>query len=175
MNQKELHHRMAEISAKQKVRSEPGLSAYAKLRTDTLLKQKRLLRDRQRSDKPISDIELALGVYIEEIEPQFQMAAERLVNAGIPIRQSGFNELDPKTQMLVLNGLITDDKTEQLRGINVTVISTTAGQLMHGLDDDRLDDPMTMIEFTPGTLNLDSIKEQWNTITDILVQTPGNQ
>lgn len=98
-------------------------------------------------------IELALGVFIEELEPQVRKAVLELNRKGYSTDLSGFME-DTSLQMIEGDFRLPENIIEKLNSMDVKVESNPSGY--------------TRLQFAPEDADLGKIKKKWNKIASLL-------
>lgn len=112
------------------------------------------LRRRVEKNPTPNDLELHLGVFLEEIEPQVRQAVVELNKKGYSTDKSGFM-YNPCDQMVEGDFQIADAILEKLNKIEgVTVATNSSGY--------------TRIQLCPKEPNIPCIKKQWYKIVSLL-------
>lgn len=98
-------------------------------------------------------LELMLGMFVEELEPQVRAAILKLTKMGYSIDVSGFME-NSCDQMIEGDFLLDNAAIQSLTSIGVTVETNPSGY--------------TRIQFSSATADLAKMKEKWNKIVTLL-------
>jgi hypothetical protein len=100
-------------------------------------------------------IELVLGLFVEELEPQVRQAVVLLTQKGYSTDTSGFMD-NPCDQMIEGDFQLDEPTGKNLKALGVTVETNPSGY--------------TRIRFSPEEANIAKIKRKWNEIVSLFPQ-----
>lgn len=111
-----------------------------------------------------SELEQALGVYLEELEPQVRSAVIVLHQKGYSTFSSGFDEKDSRYQMI--QGLFTLSEVikEELKSRGVAIDECRLEQT----EEEAKERIATTISFRPHQPDLQAIQTYWEEIVALL-------
>lgn len=98
-------------------------------------------------------IELILGLFIEEIEPQVRQAVVKMNKKGYSTDASGFME-NPCDQMIEGDFRLEEITINKLKEVGVLIETNPSGY--------------TRIQFSPREANISKINKEWNKIVSLL-------
>lgn len=110
-------------------------------------------RKRQKENSRPNKIELILGLFIEEIEPQVRQAIVEMNKRGYSTDKSGFMD-NPLFQMIEGDFQLEEETIGKLEKIDTTVETNPSGY--------------TRILFSPQEPDISKIKKKWKKITSLL-------
>lgn len=126
---------------------------FEKLKFKTQKKVSIETRKRQKGNSHPNPIELILGLFIQEIEPQVRHAIVIMNEKGYSTDKSGFMD-DPIFQMIEGDFQLDDETKTALENIGVQVNTNPSGY--------------TRLQFVPKIADIGHIKRQWNKIASLL-------
>jgi len=126
---------------------------FERLKYNTQRKVDIETRRRQKKNSHPNKIELILGLFLEEIEPQVRQAIVAMNKKGYSTDKSGFMD-NPCCQMIEDDFLLEEKTISKLGEIDVTVETNPSGY--------------TRIQFSPEEADISKIKKKWNKIASLL-------
>ncbi|MBI3380115.1 hypothetical protein HY029_05150 [Candidatus Gottesmanbacteria bacterium] len=125
---------------------------FERLKYSIQKKSENDIRKRKAKNSHPNKIELILGLFIEEIEPQVRQAIVKLNKKGYSTDTAGFmdNSCD---QMIEGDFQLEEDTINKLKKVGVTVETNPSGY--------------TRLYFSPKEANISKINKEWNKIASI--------
>jgi hypothetical protein len=136
-----------------------SIKAFKQLRKQVLQKMANDLTKRLRQNSQPTDIELRLGCYCEQLEPQVREAIIGMNELGYETTMSGFRGLSGANVQEIQGFFRIDEEV-------VSKLKLIGVQVSEGETYSK--NKITIIEFHSENPDLDEIKSKWSEIIDLL-------
>ena len=126
---------------------------FERLKFETQTRVQLETKKRQKENSRPNKVELILGLFIEEIEPQVRKAIIEMNKKGYSTDKSGFMD-NPCLQMIEGDFLIDEKTKESLEKNGVVVETNPSGY--------------TRLQYSPAEADILKIKKKWSEIVSLL-------
>lgn len=139
-----------------------AFDAFQKLREETHHEMEKAVMDRETKNPQPEEIELVIGRFLEDIEPQVRDAVVEMVRKGYATASSGFGGNFGQKQVIDGNFSIDEQTRKTLGEFGVQV----KGWADYGMPYD--DARYTFIEFSPTAPDIKAMKDTWDRVAAVL-------
>lgn len=133
------------------------LERFERLREETIAQMKREKEQRLQTNPQPTETELALGVFLEDLEPQVRDALVTMNRKGYSTNSSGFGGYYGQLQVIEGAFTLDEDTKARLQDMEVEVVEQRAWGRM-----------FSNLEFSPDEPDLAQMKQRWDQIAALL-------